>query len=70
MNTGMIRCLAVLRAMGSDPAVPSLGYDRIRDCTGDDEAPPAEARRAPGIALPLLVAVVWVAIFAAYAWSR
>jgi len=70
MNTGMIRCLAVLRAMGSDPAVPSLGYDPIRDCTGDDEAPPARARKAPGMALPILLTVVWVTIFAICAWTR
>ncbi len=70
MNTGMIRCIAVLRAMGSDPTVPSLEYDRVRDRTGGDEAPPAETRRAPGLALPILVTVAWIAIFAVCAWSR
>lgn len=70
MNTGMIRCLAVLRAMGSDPIPPSLGYDPIRDCTGDDEAPPARTRKAPGVALPILLTVVWLAIFCASVFAR
>jgi hypothetical protein len=66
----MIRCLAVLRAMGSDPAVPSLGYDPIRDCTDDEEALPAKARKAPGMALPILLTVIWLAIFCASVFAR
>ena len=60
MNHGLIRCIAVLRVMGSDPIVPSLGMDTPREQTA----------KPPGKALPILLAVVWLGIFCASVWAR
>ena len=70
MNHGLIRCIAVLRVMGSDPIVPSLGLDPPRQGSGSGDSPPVEAAKFPGRTLSILLAVVWVAIFCASVWAR
>jgi hypothetical protein len=70
MNHGLIRCIAVLRVMGSDPIVPSLGLDPPHDGRGPEDSRTAGPPRVPGKALSILLAVVWVAIFCASVWTR
>ena len=38
MSHGLIRCIAVLRVMGSDRIVPSLGLDPPRDGGGIEDS--------------------------------
>ena len=70
MNTGMIRCIAILRAMGSDPIVPSIGLDPPREDEASPDSPPEKAAKVSCGALAILLAVVWVAIFCASVWAR
>jgi len=69
MNAGMIRCLALLRAMSADPMTPSIGFDQPRD--ESSRASLAEAAKPRGnraTALVLLASCV-AALVCGYAWA-
>lgn len=70
MSHGLIRCIALLRVMGSDPIVPSLGLDPPRDGNCVEDSPPDESSKAPGKTFPILLALFWVAIIGASTWIR
>ncbi len=60
MNDGMIRCVALLRAMGSDPIVPYVGPKPRQ------EAPKPKGSFAPML---VLIASLAAALLCAGAWA-
>jgi hypothetical protein len=60
MTDGMIRCVALLRAMGSDPIVPNVGPRPRHD------APKPRGSIAP---LLVLIASLAAALMCAGAWA-
>jgi uncharacterized protein GlcG (DUF336 family) len=72
MNDGLIRCMAVLRAMGSDPIVPGMGGMGLEPARCQDEKPAAHLAGDPGKSdkgVCILVAGLAVALACASAWA-
>src|SRR5262245_20512209 len=68
MTDGLIRSMALLRALGADPIPPYFGPETLRD--GDNVRSSTPTTKTRGKGIPLLLASLGVAIFCANAWGQ
>jgi hypothetical protein len=69
MSHGLIRCIALLKVLGSDPIAPHLGPEWNRDRDARQASPQEGVTETSSKFLSILLACLAVAILFASVWA-